>query len=156
MALYTINFAQQNQYWLSPLYLVMVIFGVILFIFGIIYFGLFSKIINKLVRTVLRKDTIDILFYGSLFLPFIAITAAIVGWMVREVGRHPWSVLGLITYNEIVTPVNLTISYLALILFIELSIFIGGTIAMYVSFQWKVKEKTISVEPEPDLPGDKK
>lgn len=156
MALYTINFAQQNQYWLTPLFYIMVVFGVILFIFGIIYFGLYSKFINKLVRTVFRKDTIDILFYGSLVLPFMAITASIIGWLVREVGRHPWSVLGLITYNEIVTPVNLTISYLALILFIELAIFVGGTIAMYMSFQWKVKEKTISIEPEPDLPGDKK
>jgi cytochrome d ubiquinol oxidase subunit I len=156
MALNTINFAQQNQYWLTPLYYLMVIFGVILFAFGIIYFGLFSKFINKIVRTVFKKDTIDILFYGSLVLPFMAITASIIGWIVREVGRHPWSVLGLITYNEIVTPVNITISFLALILFIEFAIFIGGTIAMYVSFQWKVKEKTISIEPEPDLPGDKK
>ena len=40
--------------------------------------------------------------YGwSLFLPFIAITS---GWLVTELGRYPWTVYGLFTIKESVSP----------------------------------------------------
>lgn len=153
MALFTINFAQQNQYWLFPTYYAMVISGVILFIFAIIYFGLFSKFLDKVVRKVLRRKTEDIIFYGSMILPFFAVIASVAGWIIREVGRHPWSVLGLITYNEIVTPVTITLSYAALLIFVEMLVFVGGTIAIIVSLQWKVREHTISAEPSSTMEG---
>lgn len=40
--------------------------------------------------------------YGwSLFLPFVAITC---GWLVTELGRYPWTVYGLFTIKESVSP----------------------------------------------------
>ena len=155
LASYTISFAQQNQYWLTPTYYSMIISGVILFIFSIAYFGLFSKFIDRIVRTILRKPSSDIVFYAATFLPAFAIIASIAGWAIREVGRHPWSILGLITYNEIVTPVNLSLSYIYLIMFIEIAVFVGGTAAILISLTWKVKEKTISTEPDAEMGGGK-
>lgn len=155
LAEYTINFAQQNQYWLTPTYYSMVISGVILFVFSIAYFGLFSKFIDRIVRTVLRKPTSDVIFYAAMFLPAFGLIASIAGWAIREVGRHPWSILGLITYNEIVTPVNLSLSYIYLIMFIEIAVFVGGTIAIIVSLSWKVREKTISTEPDAEIGGER-
>jgi cytochrome d ubiquinol oxidase subunit I len=141
LASYTIDFAQQNQPWLTTFFYVMVVSSIIMFIFSIVYFGLYSKKLNRLVRLVFRRDTQDVLFASSLVLPFLAILASVFGWVAREMGRHPWSIYGLITYNEIVTPVNLTWGYIALIVFIELLLGVGGTVAMYISFQWKASDE---------------
>ena len=137
LASYSIDLAQQNQPWLSTFFLAMVVSSIIMFVFSVAYFGLYSKKLNRLVKLVFRRDTQDILFASSLVLPFLAILASVFGWAAREMGRQPWSIYGLITSNEIVTPVNLTWGYIASIVFIELLVGVGGTVAMYVSFQWK-------------------
>lgn len=152
LASYTISLAQQSQPWLSAFFLTMVVCSIIMFVFSIAYFGLYSKKLNRLVRMVFRRDTLDVLFVSSLVLPFLAILASVLGWAAREMGRQPWSIYGLITPNEIVTPVTLTWVYVASILFVELLIGVGGTVTMYVSFQWKVNdERHLKVEKVEDM-----
>jgi cytochrome d ubiquinol oxidase subunit I len=147
LASYSIDLAQQNQPWLSTFFLAMVASSVIILVFSVVYLGLYSQKLNRLVKTVFRRNTQDVLFASSLFLPFLAIFASVFGWAAREAGRQPWSIYGLITSNEIVTPVDLTWGYIASIVFIELLVGIGGTIAMYISFQWKARdEKSLTSE----------
>ncbi|MEM2653759.1 MAG: cytochrome ubiquinol oxidase subunit I [Nitrososphaerota archaeon] len=45
-----------------------------------------------------------ILFYGGLAMFFIAPALAGLGWAVREIGRKPWTVYGLLYPEELVTP----------------------------------------------------
>lgn len=45
-----------------------------------------------------------ILFYGGLAMFFIAPAMAGLGWAVREIGRKPWTVYGLLYPEELVTP----------------------------------------------------
>lgn len=50
-----------------------------------------------------------ILLYGGLAMPFIPPAVAGLGWAVREIGRKPWTVYGLLYPEELITlnPVNL-------------------------------------------------
>ncbi|MCL2681725.1 MAG: cytochrome ubiquinol oxidase subunit I, partial [Streptococcaceae bacterium] len=52
--------------------------------------------------TKLYESKFGLRLYGwSLFLPFIAITC---GWLVTELGRYPWTVYGLFTMKDSVSP----------------------------------------------------
>jgi len=63
-----------------------------------------------------------------------AAMASILGWYVREVGRKPWTVYGLLYPSEVVTPVDYAASpgFLAFAFFVILAVNIGGLLALYI------------------------
>ena len=63
-----------------------------------------------------------------------AAVASVLGWYVREVGRKPWTVYGLLYPSEVVTPVDYAASpgFLAFAFLVVLAVNIGGLLAMYI------------------------
>jgi cytochrome d ubiquinol oxidase subunit I len=109
----------------------MVFAGVILAIFGIAFFGLYSQRIDRLVRAVTRLPTERFLIYSSFIAPILGLAAGGSGWAIREIGRHPWTVYGLLQFTQIVTPFPITFAFSALIIGIEILILLGGLVALY-------------------------
>ncbi|WP_374284554.1 cytochrome ubiquinol oxidase subunit I [Lactococcus sp.] len=69
------------------------------------YFILMSALglfLTRKKKTWMYENNIMMRIYGwSMFLPFAAITS---GWLVTELGRYPWTVYGLFTIKESVSP----------------------------------------------------
>ena len=128
----SVNLASQSQPLLNLLYYTMVTGGIILLVFGIAYFGLFVGKIDKFVRFVTKLPTERFLIYSSLIAPFIALAAGASGWAIREIGRQPWIVMGLIQTTQVITPLHITPKFSAFIMAIEVTMFIGGCIALYL------------------------
>lgn len=63
------------------------------------------------------------------------------GWAVREIGRKPWSVYGLLKPEELITPVPLVqdARFLALAALIVLVVGLGGVYTMYLVASRKLK-----------------
>ena len=128
----SVNSAAAAQPLLHPLYYTMVFSGLVLLIFGIAFFGLFVPKIDRLVRFVTTLPTERFLIYTSLVAPFIGLVAGASGWAIREMGRHPWTVMGLIQYTQVVTPLPITPAFSAGIIGLEVLMFIGGCITLYL------------------------
>ncbi len=73
-------------------------------------------------------------FLLALLLVLGTVIPAVGGWAVREIGRKPWSVYGLLYPSEIVTPVPYAASpgFLAFAYLVILAVNIGGLYAMYL------------------------
>jgi cytochrome d ubiquinol oxidase subunit I len=127
----TINTAEQMMPVLSALYLAMIISGILLFIFSIAFVGLFSQQIDRLVRVVLRMPTERFVVLSSFVAPVLGIISGSAGWAVREVGRQPWTIYGLIRPEQVITPNPITPLFSYFIVLVELLVFIGGIIALY-------------------------
>lgn len=123
--------AQQLEPLLHLLYYTMAIGGGILLIFSIAYFGLYSKKLDRLVRLVTRLPTEKFVIYTSFIAPVVGLAAGGSGWAIREIGRHPWTVYGLIEYSQVVTPSTITPQFTALIMILESALLIGGLLALY-------------------------
>jgi cytochrome d ubiquinol oxidase subunit I len=124
-------YAQQIEPIMNALYFTMVFSGVILAIFGVAFFGLYSQKIDKLVRLVTRLPTERFLIFSSFVAPVLGLAAGGSGWAIREIGRHPWTIYGLLQFTQIVTPFQITLAFSALIIGIEIVIFVGGLVALY-------------------------
>jgi len=72
------------------------------------------------------------LFVLTLLVLIGSVLAAALGWAVREVGRKPWTVYGLLYPEEVVTPVPATAGFLAFAYLVILAVGIGGLVAMYI------------------------
>ncbi len=127
----TITEAQQMQPLITIFYYSMVISGIILFLFSIAFFGLYSKKIDKLVKIITRMPTERFIIYSSFIAALLGIIAASAGWAVREIGRHPWTIYGLVQYQQVITPNPITPEFSIMIIVIELLVLIGGLIALY-------------------------
>ncbi|MEM4969651.1 MAG: cytochrome ubiquinol oxidase subunit I [Sulfolobales archaeon] len=130
-AMLTIETAREIGPLIHMLYYTMVVSGVILFIMGIAYFGLYIDAIDRLVRKILRTDTETLIIYSSFAAPVLALAAASAGWAVREIGRRPWTIYGLVRKDQVITPVPISFEFSLLVIAIILLIFIGGLIALY-------------------------
>lgn len=64
--------------------------------------GILSKLTNRILRPISRKRAI---FALSLLVLLGTVSSAMLGWFVREGGRKPWTVYGLLYPTELVTPV---------------------------------------------------
>ncbi|MCG2885925.1 MAG: cytochrome ubiquinol oxidase subunit I [Vulcanisaeta sp.] len=73
----------------------------------------------------------NVLPFLTMVMAFGSAIAATAGWAAREIGRQPWTVYGLITTNEVVTPVPITPVFVAYVLAILTAIAVGGSLAMY-------------------------
>ncbi len=127
----TIKEAQQIQPLITIFYYSMVISGIVLFLFGVAFLGIYSKKIDKLVRIITRMSTEKFIVYSSFVAMFLGLIAASTGWAVREIGRHPWTIYGLIQYQQVITPNTITPEFSLMIIIIEILVLIGGLIALY-------------------------
>jgi cytochrome d ubiquinol oxidase subunit I len=73
-------------------------------------------------------------FILALLLVLGTVIPAVAGWYVREVGRKPWTVYGLLYPSEIMTPVPYSTSpgFLAFAYLVILAVNLGGLFAMYL------------------------
>ena len=123
--------AQQLEPLLHFLYYTMAISGGALLILSIAYFGLYSKKLDRLVRLVTRLPSERFVIYTSFIAPVIGLAAGGSGWAIREIGRHPWTVYGLMEYSQVVTPATITPQFTALIILLEIVLLVGGLLALY-------------------------
>jgi cytochrome bd ubiquinol oxidase subunit I len=127
----SVAYAQSGEPLINALYYLMVVSGMILAVFGFAFFGLYSRKIDKLVRFVTTLSTERFLLYSSLIAPWLALAAGGAGWFIREDGRHPWTVYGLLQFSQIIAPFTITPEFTALIIAVELLILAAGLLALY-------------------------
>ncbi|MEM0503594.1 MAG: cytochrome ubiquinol oxidase subunit I [Archaeoglobaceae archaeon] len=113
-------------------YYTKIFFGILGFLASVSLFAfLKSSTFSKLLGRFFGNKTLLLLsiaiFLGS------AVPSAL-GWFVREVGRKPWTVYGLLYPEELVTVVEyaLTPHFLAFMSFVVLAIALAGIYAMYI------------------------
>ncbi len=135
----SIQYAEQFQAWAYPVYWSMVISGILLFIFAVAYLGAYIKFIDKIINKILRINVEKFLVYTSFVAPILGLIAASAGWAIREAGRHPWVIYGLIQYWQVITPDTITLSFSILIIFVELSILIFGSLAIIYVVRGRLK-----------------
>jgi cytochrome d ubiquinol oxidase subunit I len=127
----TITQAEQMSPVLSTLYFAMIASGALLLVFSIAYLGLFSSKIDRLVRAVFRMSTENFLVYSSFLAAALGVVAGSAGWAIRELGRQPWTIYGLIRPEQVITPNPITPLFSYFIILVEATIFIGGIVALY-------------------------
>lgn len=134
MAQLTIQASETYMPYIHFFYYFMVIAGVILFIISVAYFGLYSKTIDRLVRLITRMKTESFILYASFLGAILSILAGGFGWAAREMGRHPWTIYGLVTYNDVVTAHPVTVPFTIAIIVLELSILSAGLWGIYMIY----------------------
>jgi cytochrome d ubiquinol oxidase subunit I len=67
-----------------------------------------------------------------ILLSISTISSAVLGWLVREVGRKPWTVYGLIKPEEVITQVPLTDSLMVFLYLLILLVNAAGLASLYV------------------------
>jgi len=107
-------------------YYTKIAFGVIGFVSAI---GLFAGIgrvplLSRLVLGIFREKATILLSFGILL---GSVIPSALGWYVREVGRKPWTVYGLLYPEELVSVVGYARS-------VEFALFMGTVIALIVLF----------------------
>ncbi len=127
----TISKAEVIMPVLSPLYYAMIASGVLLLVFSVAYLGLYSRRIDQLVRVVVRMTTERFLLYSSFAAAILAIIAGSAGWAVRELGRQPWTIYGLVRPEQLITPNPITPVFSYFIMLVEVMVFGCGIVALY-------------------------
>ena len=130
-ALLTIQRAEQIMPVLSTLYYAMIISGALLLIFSIASLGLYSPGMDALVKMVIRLPTERFVLYSSFAAAFFAIVAGSAGWAVRELGRQPWTIYGLVRPEQVITPNPITPLFSYFIILVEAMTFVCGVVALY-------------------------
>ena len=88
-----------------------------------------SKLVNRLFARLGPEKTILLL---SLVTLVGCMSAAGLGWFVRESGRKPWTVYGLVYPQEVITPVPINPLVLAVFVFAFVAVAIVGIVGMYI------------------------
>ena len=127
----TIEQAERVSPLLSTFYYLMIVSGILLLVFSSAYLGLFSKKMDRLVRLVLRMPTERFVVYSSFVATVLAIIAGSAGWAVREIGRQPWTIYGLVRPEQVITPNPITPLFSYFIILVELSTLVSGMVALY-------------------------
>lgn len=91
--------------------------------------GPLTRFVSVFERPLGRKK---LLFVLALLVLLGAILPAALGWYVREVGRKPWTVYGLLYPEELVTPVSVPASTMALFTVVFTAMAVGGVYGMYL------------------------
>ncbi len=87
-----------------------------------------SDAINNAIAKLVTKDVLPLLVF---IMAIAADLASISGWAAREIGRQPWTIYGLVTTNEVVTPIQITPLFEVIVYAIFTAVAIGGAVAMY-------------------------
>ncbi|MEM4428302.1 MAG: cytochrome ubiquinol oxidase subunit I [Acidilobaceae archaeon] len=114
--------------------------GVIAFISAILLAGvmyripLVSSISRRLVNIIGRGDYAKSIFILTILIALGVALAAVLGWYVREVGRKPWTIYGLIYPSEVITVVDYarTLEFTIFASAIIIAINVAGIYAMYI------------------------
>ncbi|MVT13239.1 MAG: hypothetical protein GPW16_03015 [Euryarchaeota archaeon] len=133
--------AQSFAIWGYYVYWSMVISGIILFIFSIFYFAIYSEKLQTLFKKIFRISLDKFVVYSSFIAPFLGLIAASSGWAVREAGRHPWVIYGLIQYWQVITPNTITPTFSILIIALELSILVLGSFSIIYIMRFRGYKK---------------
>jgi cytochrome d ubiquinol oxidase subunit I len=91
--------------------------------------GVLSRLVERILAPLGRNRSIfllTVLVFAS------TASAAALGWMVREVGRAPWTVYGLLYPEELVTPVSMNPIVFALFVVVFVGIAVAGLYGMYI------------------------
>jgi len=91
--------------------------------------GMLSRISDRVFSPFVRRKSVFLL--SILVLVSCAIAAGL-GWFVREAGRKPWTVYGLLYPEELMTPVSMNPIVLALFTLAFVSMAIIGLYGMYI------------------------
>ena len=91
--------------------------------------GPLSTIAEYIVKPLGRRKAIPLL---SFLILFACVLAASLGWFIREVGRTPWTVYGLLHPEELITPVPINPIVLALFVATFATVAVVGTYGMYL------------------------
>jgi cytochrome d ubiquinol oxidase subunit I len=91
--------------------------------------GPLSRLTERVIAPLGRRKAILLLSF--LVLAACVLTASL-GWFVREVGRKPWTVYGLLYPEELITPVPIDPIALALFVLTFVTVAIVGLYGMYV------------------------
>jgi cytochrome d ubiquinol oxidase subunit I len=142
----TVTQMLQIQPIIYPLYLAMVISGIAIFVFSIGYFGLYLKPLGRLVALVTRMPVERFVAYTAFPAAVLASVATGAGWAVREMGRLPWVVYGLVQRWQVITPDPITPALTASILTLEAALLVGGIASIYIVLTWHREEGSYAVE----------
>jgi cytochrome d ubiquinol oxidase subunit I len=112
--------------------------GVVAFVASIALAGLLfnvpviTPLVNLVLRPIKRNETKTFILSSLIFIGVVL--AAFFGWFIREVGRKPWTVYGLLYPEELVSisPIARETSFVAIATLIILGVNLGGLYAMYV------------------------
>lgn len=129
-AVQSVMAAEAFATWGYYVYWVMVISGILLFIFSLLYFSLYSIKLKSLFGKIFKIPLETFIVYSSFVAPFLGLAAASAGWAVREAGRHPWVIYGFLQYWQVITPDQITPALSALIISVEISILVLGSAAI--------------------------
>ena len=124
--------AEERLEFVHAAYYVKIAGGVVAFFSVILLAGVLHEI--PVISAVSRRIAGERIFLLSLFIAGGSITSAVLGWAVREVGRKPWTVYGLLWPEELVS-VNTTVlspAFVAFMALVILVIGVGGLTAMYL------------------------
>jgi len=119
-------------------YYIKVVFAVIGGLAAVVLFLYFYRVpgISALASAIARifGDEKRRVFLLALLLVLGTVIPAVAGWYVREVGRKPWTVYGLLYPSEVVTPVPYSTSpgFLAFAYFVILAVNLSGLFALYI------------------------
>jgi cytochrome d ubiquinol oxidase subunit I len=69
--------------------------------------------------------------YSSFVAALLGIVAGSAGWAVRELGRQPWTIYGLVRPEQVITPNPITPLFSYFIILVETMTFVSGAIALY-------------------------
>ena len=121
-------------------YFTKIAFGIVAFMSAIAIMSILydAPVLTRLTRRILRINSEDserrwIFILASLILLGSVMSSAL-GWLVREVGRKPWTVYGLVYPSEVVSvsPVVYETSFVLITAFIVLAVNLAGLFAIYI------------------------
>jgi cytochrome d ubiquinol oxidase subunit I len=121
-------------------YFTKIAFGIVAFMSAIAIMSVLYDVpvLTRLTRGILRINSGDserrwIFILASLIL-LGAVMSSALGWLVREVGRKPWTVYGLVYPSEVVSvsPIAYQTSFVLVAAFIVLAVNLAGLLAMYI------------------------
>jgi cytochrome d ubiquinol oxidase subunit I len=121
-------------------YFTKIAFGIVAFMSAIAIMSILydAPVLTRLTRRILRINSEDserrwIFILASLILLGSVMSSAL-GWLVREVGRKPWTVYGLVYPSEVVSvsPVVYETSFVLFTAFIVLAVNLAGLFAIYI------------------------
>lgn len=91
--------------------------------------GLLSRIVSTFSN---RFGKRQLVFLFALLVVIGSVLPAVLGWYVREAGRKPWTVYGLLTPAELVTPVSVQPVTIAIFTAVFTAMAFGGVYGMYL------------------------
>jgi cytochrome d ubiquinol oxidase subunit I len=91
--------------------------------------GLISSVVRIIEKRLGGKN---LLFLLALLTLLGSILASALGWYVREVGRKPWTVYGLLYPEELVTPVSFSTPVIIAFTLLFAAMALGGLYGMYL------------------------